>query len=505
MPSAIESLSKNAPLSTLVKLIQVVCTIVWALFAAGPMFGFAALKPFLISENVYENLCYSSSGSHTDILFSITDKPVQPVCADQDLKLNLIFTVCAVLTNICALPVGYLLDNYGPKFCGLCGASIIFLGSLLIVNSANIVMFDPYLFGFGLVALGGPFTFISSFHLSNAFPQYSGTILAFLTGAFDSSSSVFVLYSMLNSHLSSDSYYFSISEFFKIYLIVPIFIVVVQIVLMPTRSYKSPSPAELASEPNEHQPLLTNVERRSSLSEMTHMPITVDEEVHEAIVSGGIFGILHGKSLKEQFKSPWFTLLTLFASIQMLRLNYFISTINSQYTYLFGSHNEATQLNAIFDIMLPMGGLVSIPIVGYFLDNYSTLIVTATLVGISLAIGVFGFIPNNFFAGVINVILFVVYRPFFYSTLSDICAKVFGFETFGILYGSIMSISGVLNFAQSNLDALTHTIFKMNPGPINYMLVAATALICVTTVVFIKYEADNYGTNKKLASAIDEE
>lgn len=472
---------------------QVISAIFWCLFAAGPLFGFAALKPFLIKEGVYEDVCDISSIS---ILTATA-----PKCSEQDLKLNFIFTICAVLTNVCALPIGYLLDNYGPKLCGLIGASSILVGTLIVAFLRSITSFDPYITGFGLVALGGPFTFISSFHLSNAFPLSSGLILAFLTGAFDASSSVFLIYALLNRFLSTDLYYFSIASFFRVYLVVPLFIFAVQLFLMPHESYQVGGPevpavadAEaILLEVSESLALLPKARRRSSLLAMARAPELRAEQEEEIVASGGIFGILHGKLLSEQFKSRWFLLIAIFSTIQMLRLNYFISTVNSQYTYLLGSHEAAAKLNRIFDVALPIGGLISIPFVGYLLDHFLTVFVVATLSGLSVFLGVLNFVPHVFYIGVINVLLFVAYRPFFYTTISDVTGKVFGFETFGIVYGTIMLVSGVINFGQSYLDKLTHTVFNMNPGPINYILVGTTFIVASATVLYVKKEADHFG------------
>lgn len=55
---------------------------------------------------------------------------------------------------------------------------------------------DTYVVGFILLALGGPLIFLPSFHLSNAFPAYSGLILSAVIGAFDASSLPYVFYRM---------------------------------------------------------------------------------------------------------------------------------------------------------------------------------------------------------------------------------------------------------------------------------------------------------------------
>ena len=94
------------------------------------------------------------------------------------------FTIAAVSTNVVALPVGTILDRFGPRVCGITGAISITIGALLFAFAKELPL-DGYIPGYLFMALGGPFIFISSFQLSNTFPQYSGLILALLTGAFD--------------------------------------------------------------------------------------------------------------------------------------------------------------------------------------------------------------------------------------------------------------------------------------------------------------------------------
>ena len=106
--------------------------------------------------------------------------------------------------------------------------------------------------------------------------------------------------------------------------------------------------------------------------------------------SGGVFGVLHGRTAQQQMRTWWFVLTTLFSIIMMLRINYFVATIGTQYQYIFGSIEISDSLNKFFDIALPLGGIVSVPFIGLFLDNYSSLTVLSWLLGISLTIGVLG-------------------------------------------------------------------------------------------------------------------
>ncbi len=107
--------------SSKTRIIQVICAIIWCLFAAGPIFGFAALKPILIDQGVYHDVCKVS-----------TEGINLKLCADQDLKLNKMFTIGAVVTNVTALLVGHILDNYGPRVCGFIGSVFLSIGALFL-------------------------------------------------------------------------------------------------------------------------------------------------------------------------------------------------------------------------------------------------------------------------------------------------------------------------------------------------------------------------------------
>lgn len=68
---------------------------------------------------------------------------------------------------------------------------------------------------------------------------------------------------------------------------------------------------------------------------------------------------------------------------------------------------------------------------------------------------------------------------------SDYSAKVFGFATFGKVYGLIICLAGVLNFSQSALDAATHKVFKNDPVPINVILLGLALLVGIALVAFV--------------------
>lgn len=438
------------------------------------------------------------------------------------------FTVAAVAANVSAFPVGTILDTYGPRVCGTIGSCLLVVGAFSLAFAAQIPVFDAYIAGYFFLALGGPFVYISSFHLSNAVPTHSGLVLAAFNGAFDASSAVFLIFRVINEKTGGS---FSIQRFALAYLVPPLFIITAQIFIMPSVSYKTAGEliqqahAHIAAEASDRvrENIQDHDERvRQRSARRTHRQEIIDK-IHGFLVesgdreaassikalfdrgnrpdirtptpsnhvkpnkptSGSTWGTLHGLPAAQQIRSPWFILITLFAILQMLRLNYFIASIRQQYEYLFASPRLARHLNEDFDFILPIGGLIAVPLVGAIMDYWDSTFILTVLVTTATLIGILGCIPHSLIAGYANIALFVIYRPFYYTAISDYAAKVFGFQTFGKVYGLMICLAGFGNFAQAGLDILTFRVFCQNPIPVNAVLTAVTGLVGMLLVVFV--------------------
>lgn len=204
---------------------QVIFTILACWLASGIVFGFAALKPVLINEGVYREFCTPEE----------LDADVE-VCYEQDLRLNLFFAVASTTCNVSALPVGTILDRYGPRVCTVIGSIFLAIGSMLMGYAFAIPQFDGYMIGNVFLALGGTFVFVQAYSISNAFPKLAGTIVATVTGAFDASAAVFLFYRLA---YEASNRAFKPADFFFGYLIVPVIIFVAQFTLMTPDGYNS--------------------------------------------------------------------------------------------------------------------------------------------------------------------------------------------------------------------------------------------------------------------------
>lgn len=137
----------------------------------------------------------------------------------------------------------------------------------------------------------------------------------------------------------------------------------------------------------------------------------------ERQTTSAVWGVLHGVPPRKQMLSPWFTLILLLTALQMLRMNYFIATIRAQYRYMLGSESLSAAVNHFFDVALPVGGVASTPLIGMLLNNLSIPAIFASLNILILAIGILNCL-SHLWAGYATVVLFVIFRPLYYSAVS---------------------------------------------------------------------------------------
>ena len=216
------------------------------------------------------------------------------------------------------------------------------MGSLCMSYAFAIPEFDGYAIGNFFLALGGTFIFVPSFQIANAFPKYSGMIVALVTGAFDASAAVFLFYRLAYDATGGD---FSPDKFFWWYTLVPVAILIAQLTFRPSESYKNTTQLEhtIQLEKNAAKDVHSsddelddremwrvrsqrNVRRNRKLSKLDEL--VGDAEARrkkllrqeKQLVSNKAWGVLHNKTAAEQMMSPWFILIALLTVLQMVRM-----------------------------------------------------------------------------------------------------------------------------------------------------------------------------------------
>lgn len=333
-----------------------------------------------------------------------------------------------------------------------------------------------------------------------------------LTGAFDASSAIFLIYRLI---YQNTSFSLPLHRWFSVYFVVPLLILAAQLFIMPSASYKTAG--ELSQQAAVESDLLAHdsissasPEPASSINKRRERRTSLLSEIDTLIGPNGdrektrtakkdacgVWGAMRGLPVSVQLRSFWFWGIAMFTVVQMSRINYFVATIRPQYEYLLHSYPASVQINTFFDIALPLGGLAAIPFIGMVLDSFSVLTVLTILVSVATTIGVLGLIENSWFAAYANILLFVAYRPFYYTVVSDYCVKVFGIATFGKIYGAVICLAGLFNFSQAAMDTVTYRMFEGDPRPVNAVLLGLAVAVGVALVGWVKVKGKDVRRKK---------
>ena len=149
---------------------------------------------------------------------------------------HVMFVTASFFSFLGPLLLGAILDTYGPRVCSIFSMLFISLGCFLfaVSNVPNFPMFIPAL---SMIAFGGPGVQSAIVHLCNLFPANKGTATAFITGSFQLSFIVFLVFDQM-WHFYQYSYQF----LFTVYGCVCLCNMVLSTLLWPVAPYSYEEP-----------------------------------------------------------------------------------------------------------------------------------------------------------------------------------------------------------------------------------------------------------------------
>lgn len=143
----------------------------------------------------------------------------------------MMFVVASFFNFLGPVLLGIVLDLYGPRICSILSIMLIALGCGVfgISNQNSLPLFVP---GMCLIAFGGPGTQNAIIHLSNLFPDWKATATAFITGSFQLSFMIFLIFDQLWMHLD-----FSYRTLFIGYSVVCLANILISLFMWPDEPY----------------------------------------------------------------------------------------------------------------------------------------------------------------------------------------------------------------------------------------------------------------------------
>uniref|UniRef100_A0A3B5LVQ7 Solute carrier family 43 member 1b n=1 Tax=Xiphophorus couchianus TaxID=32473 RepID=A0A3B5LVQ7_9TELE len=461
-----------------------VTSIVENLFFSAVLLGWASLLIMLKDEGFYSHLCVENETFATNR--SLVEGGRWPSCVEQEEMLNLGFTIGSFFLSAATLPLGILMDKFGPRPIRLIGSSCFAASCAMMAAAA----YDPealsvlIFFAVSFNGFGGICLTFTSLTLPNMFGNVRSTILSLMIGSYASSAVTFLGIKLI----------YDLGVSFRLIMWVwtglACMVILNCFLNWPGESFPAPEDTRYTS---------VTIDRMTGDRYITNVMImedTVSPKPQESEKRHSETAV----PICQSVCSPIFLWSVLVMAITQLRLIFFMGAMNKMIEFLVTHGDPNRKLSfysSIFGTMQLLC-LVTCPMIGYIMDwrmkeceeehvNISTRerhgnhVTSRDRKIQKLSNAIRAFIFTNFLLvmfGVISLIdnlpiqvlsfaLHTVVRGFIHSCCGGLYAAVYPANHFGTLTGFQSTISAAFALLQQPLFILMVGYLGGNPYWIN--------------------------------------
>jgi MFS family permease len=432
--------------------LKVAAGVFFTLFVSFIIVGYQGLLPVLLKEGVFQDMCryvidqylvhkslISTRSNHTQISAD------EPLCKAQELHLSLMFTLGVSVLNGMCLPVGFIVQRYGPRITCSIGAILIASGSVLFAFSSS--KFDAYIPGYILMGAGGPFVAFSMFSLAQIIPHRQGMIFSLIVAAFDGSSGLMFLFWVLNHF-----FHLSLRTMFLYYLVLPAALLLSTFWLFPPHSSPEKLQTDEYAQINPSTPLMQPTQWFKAHS-----------------------------SLRNIITSPPFILVVVWSMLYVTTKYFYMGNMYSEILWITSNDKlQARTAQFVFSIIVPLSALFA-PLTSYLMDTHPPE-VTVILMAITSLICAAAINIKLYYLQYATMTFIVFNRFAFFAIAPFLLTKMYGSEKGPtVLYGIDAFLASCFNYSNYLWTFLSVSVMNGSFFVLNLIL----NLLCAITGVLL--------------------
>ncbi|XP_036715055.1 solute carrier family 43 member 3 [Balaenoptera musculus] len=448
---------------------------------AGVLFGWASLVFVFKTEHYFEELCEPNArlmGNATGL----------DDCKAQDERFSLIFTLASFMNNFMTFPTGYIFDRFKTTVARLIAIFLYTSATLTIafISADSAVLL---FLAMPMLTVGGILFLITNLQIGNLFGKHRSTIITMYNGAFDSSSSVFLIIKLLYEQgisLRASFIFISVCSAWHVgrtFLLMPRGHIPYP--LPPNYSYglcSGDGPGEEEKKTVESQKLELSEE---FISPKKEIPTPGQQQEPRSFRS-------YAFSRRFAWHLVWLSVIQLWHYLFIGTLNSLLSNLASGDRVLVSTYTNAFAITQFFGVLCaPWNGLLmdrlkykyqeearktgSSASAAALCSTVPSLVLTSLLcLGFALCASI-PVLPLQY----ATFILQVINRSFLYGGNAAFLTLAFPSEHFGKLFGLVMALSAVVSLLQFPIFTLIKGPLQNDPFYVNVMLALVTLLTFV--------------------------